>query len=81
MSNLSRRMYIAMTTSSSAVLPARSPIPFTGTSTWRAPPRTPARVFAVAIPRSLWQWQLRMAVSIFGTLFMIPCMSKKYSFG
>ena len=30
---------IAITTSSNAVLPARSPIPFTASSTWRAPAR------------------------------------------
>jgi hypothetical protein len=44
-----------MTTSSMEAFPARSPRPFTVTSTWRAPAWIPARVFAVASPRSLWQ--------------------------
>ena len=33
------------------------------TSTWRAPAWTAARVFAVARPRSLWQWTLTVARS------------------
>ena len=41
--------------SSSAQLPARSPIPFTATSTCRAPFSIPASEFATARPRSLWQ--------------------------
>ena len=31
------------------------------TSTWRAPAWTAASVFAVASPRSLWQWTLTVA--------------------
>jgi hypothetical protein len=54
--NWSGRMRSAMTTSSRAALPARSPSPLTHTSTWRAPACTPARELAVASPRSLWQW-------------------------
>ena len=50
-----RRVLSAMTTSSSEVLPARSPMPLMVTSTWRAPLCMPARVLAVASPRSLWQ--------------------------
>ncbi len=50
------RVRSAMTTSSRLVLPARSPIPLTVTSTCRAPALIPARLLAVAIPRSSWQW-------------------------
>ena len=46
---------IIMATSSSDVLPARSPMPLMVTSTCRAPFSTPAMVLAVAMPRSLWQ--------------------------
>ena len=42
--------------SSSEQFPARSPIPFTATSTCRAPASTPANELATASPRSLWQW-------------------------
>mmetsp|Transcript_69 Transcript_69/g.264 ORF Transcript_69/g.264 Transcript_69/m.264 type:complete len:294 (-) Transcript_69:658-1539(-) len=45
----------ARTTSSSAALPARSPMPLTVHSIWRAPARTPASELAVARPRSFWQ--------------------------
>ena len=45
-----------MTISSSAALPARSPMPLMVHSTWRAPARTPASELATARPRSLWQW-------------------------
>ena len=44
-----------MAISSSEQLPARSPMPFTATSTWRAPFSMPASEFATASPRSLWQ--------------------------
>jgi hypothetical protein len=37
-------------------LPARSPMPFTATSTCRAPFTIPASELATASPRSLWQW-------------------------
>ena len=50
------RVRSAITTSSSDALPARSPRPLIVTSTWRAPAWTAASVFAVASPRSLWQW-------------------------
>ena len=50
------RVRSAMTTSSREALPARSPSPLIVTSTWRAPAWTAASVFAVASPRSLWQW-------------------------
>ena len=45
---------MAMTTSSSAVLPARSPRPLMVHSIWRAPFFTPCSASAVAMPRSLW---------------------------
>ena len=48
----SRRVRSAMTTSSSEQLPARSPMPFTAHSIWRAPPRTAASELATASPRS-----------------------------
>ena len=50
----------AMTTSSSEQLPARSPMPLIVHSTWRAPPRTAARLLATASPRSLWQCTLNV---------------------
>ena len=50
------RVRRAMTTSSTDAFPARSPSPLTVTSTCRAPAWMPASVFAVARPRSLWQW-------------------------
>ena len=43
----------AITTSSRAVLPARSPSPLIVHSICLAPPSTAARAFAVAIPKSL----------------------------
>src|SRR5213080_2807637 len=52
----SPRVLIAMTTSSMAVLPARSPMPFTVHSICRAPFCTAASELATAMPRSLWQW-------------------------
>ena len=59
-----------MTTSSSAQLPARSPMPLIVHSTCRAPSSTPARLLATARPRSLWQWTLMTALSMFGTRFV-----------
>ena len=63
----SPRVRIAMTTSSSAALPARSPMPFTVHSIWRAPACTPASEFATARPRSLWQCTENTALSASGT--------------
>mmetsp|Transcript_17803 Transcript_17803/g.54769 ORF Transcript_17803/g.54769 Transcript_17803/m.54769 type:complete len:218 (-) Transcript_17803:701-1354(-) len=45
----------AMTTSSSAALPARSPMPLIVHSIWRAPCCAPAILFAVDRPKSFWQ--------------------------
>ena len=61
---------IAITISSSAAFPALSPIPFIVHSTCLAPDWTPANEFATAKPKSLWQWVDRIALSIFGTLFI-----------
>jgi hypothetical protein len=44
-----------------AVLPARSPIPFTVHSTWRAPARIAASEFETDRPRSSWQWTEKRA--------------------
>ncbi len=63
----SGRVFSAMTTSSSAALPARSPMPLTVTSTCRAPAWTAASVLATAMPRSLWQWTAMTALRMFET--------------
>ena len=47
---------MAITISSREALPARSPMPLMVHSTWRAPSAAPARLLAVASPRSFWQW-------------------------
>ena len=64
---MSWRTLSAITTSSSAVLPARSPRPLIVHSTCRAPASTAARLLAVAIPRSLWQWVANTIPSAPGT--------------
>ena len=56
-----------MTISSSEQLPARSPRPLIVHSTCPAPASTAARLLATARPRSLWQWTLITALSMFGT--------------
>ena len=61
------RVRIAITTSSSEQLPARSPMPLIVHSIWPAPFSTAARLLATARPRSLWQWTLITAWSMFGT--------------
>ena len=58
---------MAMTTSSNEVFPARSPMPFTQSSTWRAPALTAAMALAEAIPRSFCPWNDRTAPSSSGT--------------
>ena len=60
---------IAITTSSRAALPALSPIPFIVHSICLAPACIPAKEFATAKPKSLWQWVDKIAWSMFGTLF------------
>ena len=70
-----------MTNSSRHALPARSPIPFTVTSTWRAPARTAARELATATPRSLWQWTDSTALSMLGVPSMIALRNSANSDG
>ena len=67
---MSLRVLIAITTSSIAALPALSPSPFIVHSICLAPALTPAREFATARPKSLWQCVERVTLSIFGTLFI-----------
>src|SRR5215469_14447512 len=73
--------FSAITISSSAALPARSPMPLMVHSTWRAPASTPASEFATARPRSLWQWVEKMTLSALGTRFLSIVMISKYSWG
>ena len=70
-----------MTTSSKEVFPARSPIPFIVHSIWRAPFWTPEIEFAVARPKSLWQWQDRIALWIPTTLSFKNFIFWPYSSG
>jgi hypothetical protein len=65
-SNLKRseRVFSAITISSSAALPARSPMPLIVHSTWRAPAASAARLLATPRPRSLWQCALSMTLSM-----------------
>ena len=79
--NLSWRTLIAITTSSSAALPARSPMPLTVHSICRAPPAKPASEFATAMPRSLWQCTENTALSEFGTRSIKVRMKAVYSSG
>ena len=77
----SLRTFIAITTSSSAALPARSPMPLMVHSICRTPARTPASEFATAIPRSSWQCAEKRALSEFGTRSRSILISAKYSSG
>ena len=70
-----------MTISSIAALPARSPRPLIVHSTCRAPLATPARLFATARPKSLWQWVETIALSMFGTRSKIMRISAPNSSG
>ena len=63
----SDRTWNAITTSSSEAFPARSPMPLTVHSIWRAPPSTAAMELATARPRSSWQWVLKITSSPCGT--------------
>ncbi len=47
-------------------------MPLTVTSAWRAPAWIPARVLAVASPRSLWQWTETTTFSMPGVWARIP---------
>ncbi len=75
------RVWIAMTISSSELLPARSPMPLIVTSAWRAPATRPASVLAVASPRSSWQWTDSTTPSIPGTSARIRAISAPNSSG
>ena len=77
----SLRTLIAITTSSSEALPARSPMPLMVHSIWRMPACTPASEFATAMPRSSWQCAEKRALSAFGTRSRSILMSAKYSSG
>ena len=60
-----------MMISSSEALPARSPMPLKHPSTWVAPARMASSELAAAMPRSLWQCTLILALSMFGTRCMM----------
>ncbi len=79
--NTSLRTRIAITTSSSEALPARSPMPLMVHSIWRMPAFTPANELATAMPRSSWQCAENRALSEFGTRSRSVLMSLKYSSG
>ncbi len=79
--NTGRRVASAITTSSSEVLPARSPMPLIVTSAWRAPCLMPASVFATARPRSSWQCTLITTPSIPATFCLMPAISAPNSSG
>jgi len=72
---------IAITISSSAALPARSPMPLMVHSTCRQPARTPASELATAMPRSLWQCTEKIAFSEPGTFSITSRNIWKYSSG
>src|SRR5207248_2241755 len=77
----SLRTLIAITISSRAAFPARSPMPLIVHSTWRAPARTPASELATARPRSLWQCVEKTTRSAPGTRVFSIRISSKYSCG
>jgi hypothetical protein len=72
---------MAITTSSSAALPARSPMPLMVHSTCRHPAFNPASEFATAMPRSLWQCTEKIAFSEPGTFSITVRNIWKYSSG
>ncbi len=72
---------MAITTSSSAALPARSPMPLMVHSTCRQPALTPARELATAMPRSLWQCTEKITFSEPGTRSITERNIWKYSSG
>src|ERR1700693_3737136 len=77
----SLRTRIAITTSSSEALPARSPMPLMVHSIWRAPPSQPASELATAMPRASWQCAEDTALSELGTRSRTMRMSAAYSVG
>ena len=66
-SKAAARARSTIATSSSAALPARSPMPLMVHSTCRAPAPIAAKVFATARPKSLWLWVDRITWSAPGT--------------
>jgi hypothetical protein len=72
---------MAITTSSSDALPARSPMPLTVTSAWRAPARSPASELATARPRSSWQCTEMITSLAPGVCWMMPAMRAPNSSG
>ena len=50
-------------------------------STWRAPSITAAMLLGAALPRSLWQWTLMTALSMFGTFCLMRRMRSANSDG
>ena len=77
----SARTFIAITTSSSEQLPARSPMPLMVHSICRAPASTARSELATARPRSLWQWTEMIARSMLATLAMISRIRSANSSG
>ncbi len=77
----SARTRSAITTSSSAALPARSPMPLMAHSICRAPPCTPESELATASPRSLWQWVEKITPSAPGTFSIRSRKISAYSDG
>jgi hypothetical protein len=72
---------IAMTISSSAALPARSPMPLIVHSIWRAPAASAASELATASPKSSWQWVEKIARSDCGTFARTARNIAAYSSG
>ncbi|GIL77571.1 hypothetical protein Vretifemale_7113 [Volvox reticuliferus] len=75
------RRLIAITTSSSDALPARSPMPLIVHSIWRAPAIAPARELAVDRPRSFWQCVEIITFSAPGVFFRIAAIKPPNSCG
>ncbi len=78
---MSLRVFNAITNSSSAAFPARSPMPLTVQCTCRAPASTADKELAVDIPRSSWQWMEMIAFEIFGTFARISVIREVISCG
>ena len=75
------RLLIDMATSSKDAFPARSPIPLMVHSHCRAPLKAPAKLFAVASPRSFWQWVEMTTFSAPGVFARIPAIFSPNSCG
>ncbi len=77
----SLRVRRAITTSSSAAFPARSPIPLIVHSTCPAPAATAPSELAVERPRSLWQCTEMTARAMLGTRCWMARISCENSWG